>query len=188
MFQVPGSKCQVPGFRFQVSSSELWNRKGPTIFKNLGPGTQNPEHRREAGFTLLEVILALAILGVTFALAIELLATGVRSAKASGDYTQAVLLARQKMAEIAVTRNLEGSADGGEFEGGFRWVSEIRPLPQEEDLPAQLFQVRVRVTWPGRRAEKSLDLYTLRMAVDEKKLGHMRAVQPSARGGGGRDQ
>jgi general secretion pathway protein I len=141
--------------------------------------TRNLARRREAGFTLLEVIVALAILGVAFALAMELLANGVRSAKASDDYTQAVLLARQKIAEISVTSSLKESADQGEFEGGFRWASEIQPLPQEEDdLPAQLYQVRVRVTWPGRRREKSLDLYTLRMAVDEKKLGQTRAVQP----------
>lgn len=131
----------------------------------------------EYGFTLLEVIIALAILGIGFALAMELLASGVRSVRASEDYTQAVLLARQKMAEIAATRSLDGSADAGEFSGGFHWVSEVQPLPQEEDLPAQLYQVRVRIAWPGRRGEKSLDLYTLRMAVDEKKLGQTRAVQ-----------
>ena len=123
------------------------------------------------------MIIALAILGVSFALAMELLATGVRSARASEDYTHAALLARQKLEEIAVSPSLEGSAGGGEFGGGFRWVSEIHSLPQEEELPAQLYQVRVRVTWPGRRGEKSLDLYTLRMAIDEKKLGQTRAVQ-----------
>lgn len=131
----------------------------------------------EYGFTLLEVIIALAILGIGFALAMELLASGVRSVRASEDYTQAVLLARQKMAEIAATRSLDRSADAGEFGGGFHWVSEVQPLPQEEDLPAQLYQVRVRIAWPGRRGEKSLDLYTLRMAVDEKKLGQTRAAQ-----------
>ncbi len=141
------------------------------------------EYRRQAGFTLLEVIIALAILGVAFALSMELLAAGVRSAKASENYTQAVLLARQKLAEVAATPNLEGSADTGEFGGGFRWSSKIQPLPQEEDLPARLFQVRVRVTWPGRQGEKALDLYALRMAVDQAKFGQARAVPPS--GGGG---
>ncbi len=154
----------------------------------FAPRTPHPVPRAERGFTLLEVIVALAILGVAFTLAMEVLATGVRSAKASGDYTQAVLLARQKMAEIAATRNLEALADGGEYGAGFRWASEIQPLPQEEDLPAQLYQVRVRVTWLGRRGEKSLDLYTLRMAVDEKKFGKTQAVQPSGRGGRGEDQ
>ena len=164
----------------RVPSSELRNR-GPSL-KNPEPGTWNLERRREAGFTLLEVMIALAILGVAFALSMELLASGVRSAKASENYTQAVLLARQKLAEVAATPNLEGSANTGEFGGGFRWSSEIQPLPQEQDLPARLFRVRVRVTWPGRQGDKALDLYTLRMAVDQAKFGRTRAVPPS--GGG----
>lgn len=133
--------------------------------------------RAERGFTLLEVIVALAILGIGFALAMELLATGVRSAKASEEYTMAVLLARQKLVEVTDAASPLGSAEQGEFGEGFRWVSEMQSLPQEEDLPAKLYQVRVRVTWPGRRGEKFLDLYTLRMAVDEKKLGQTHAVQ-----------
>ena len=136
---------------------------------------------------MLEVMIALAILGMTFAFAMELLATGVRSAKTSEDYVQAALLARQKVAQVAVLRSTGGEADGGEFGGGFRWVSEVHPLPQgEEELPARLYQVRVRVTWPGRRGEKLLDLYTMRMAVDEAKLRQTQAVQPAARGSQGR--
>jgi Tfp pilus assembly protein PilV len=131
------------------------------------------------------VIIALAVLGVGFALAMELLATGVRSAKASDYYTQAALLARQKLEEVAAKPSLAESADSGEFDGGFRWVTEVQPLPQEEELPAQLYQVRVRVTWPGRRSERFLDLYTLRMVTDEKKLGQTRAVQPGLPFGGG---
>jgi len=147
---------------------------------------RSPRRPGDAGFTLLEIIVALAILGVAFALAMELLGTGVRSAKASQDYTHAALLARQKMAEIAVTSSLTTAADGGDFGGGFRWASDVRPVAdQDEDRPARLYQVRVRVTWPARAGEKSLDLYTLRMAVDEAKLGVTRAVQPSERRSGG---
>jgi general secretion pathway protein I len=154
--------------------AEYKNRSTPPLIKGGvgGFGARSPH-----GFTLLEVIIALAILGVAFALAMELLAAGVRSAKASEDYTQAVLLARQKMAEVAVTQNLTGVADTGEFGGGFRWISEVRPLEQQEELPGRLFSVRVRVSWPSRQGEKSVNLQTLRMAVDEKKLGQTRVVQ-----------
>jgi len=184
---------RVSSFEFRVECSEFGVVDRPTLpsrfepqTPNSKPQTRNPKPSAGAGFTLLEVIIALAILGVTFALAMQLLATGVRSAKAAEDYTHAALLARQKMGEILVKPAFEGSADGGELGGGFRWVSEVQPLPQEEELPAQLYRVWVRVTWPGRRGEKSLDLYTLRMAVDENKLGQTRAVQPPGRGSRGR--
>jgi general secretion pathway protein I len=153
-------------------------------------GSHRNSHRAlsgKRGFTLLEVMVALAILGVGFALAMELLAAGVRSAKTSEEYTQAVLLARQKIAEMAVTPSLRESAEQGDFGGGFRWSSEVQPLPQEEDLPARLYQMRVRVTWPGRRGWKSLDLYTMRMTVDEDKLGQTSPIQSGA-GSGGRGQ
>lgn len=146
---------------------------------NRGRGAGYVAARSSQGFTLLEVIVALAILGVGFAVAMELLAAGVRSAKASEDYTQAVLLARQKMAEVALTGNLMSWADTGEFSGGFRWTSEVRPLDQQEELPGRLYSVRVRVTWPGRRGEKAVNLQTLRVAVDEKKLGHTRTASPA---------
>ena len=181
---------RVSSFEFQVGATRPSRRlRAGRVARtpetpHPKPGTATPR-RREAGFTLLEVIIALAILGVTFALAMQLLATGVRSAKAAEDYTHAALLARQKMGEIVVKPSFEGSADGGELGGGFRWVSEVQPLPQEEELPALLYRVWVRVAWPGRRGEKSLDLYTLRMAVDEKKLGQTRAVQPAAPTGRG---
>lgn len=146
-------------------------------------GSEVRHSRSSSGFTLLEVIVALAIMGIGFALAMELLATGLRSAKASEDYTLAVLLARQKMAETLAASSLTGSAEQGQFDGGLNWATEIQPFPQDQELPAQLYQVRVRVAWPGRRGEKSVDLYTLRMAVDEKKLGQTRAVQQREHGG-----
>ena len=184
MFRVSSFEFRVWRFRCRGDPAGRPYPKPET--PNPKPQTRNPKPPGGAGFTLLEVIIALAILGVTFALAMQLLAAGVRSAKASEDYTHAALLARQKMGEIVVKPSFERSADGGELGGGFRWVSVVQLLPQEEELPALLYRVWVRVTWPGRRGEKSLDLTTLRMAVDEKKLGQTHAVLPPGRSSGGR--
>jgi len=166
-------RCRIPGSAREGSTGAS-RARDPRSRDRYRPSRQ--------GFTLLEVIVALAILALAFGLAVELLANGVRSSRASEEYTQATLLARQKMAEVAGGARLEASSEAGEFGGGFRWASEIRPLPQEdEDLPARLYQVRVRVTWPGRRGDKGVDLYTLRMAVDESKLQQTRTAPPRAR-------
>ena len=187
MFRVSSFEFRVGATRPALRRLEGRVARTPeTPHPKPGTATPHPARSAEHGFTLLEVIIALAILGVTFALAMQLLAAGVRSAKASEDYTHAALLARQKMGEIVVKPSFERSADGGELGGGFRWVSVVQLLPQEEELPALLYRVWVRVTWPGRRGEKSLDLTTLRMAVDEKKLGQTHAVLPPGRSSGGR--
>lgn len=164
------TRCSILQILIYKSGERRDLRFGARCTLNSALRTPYRSCRASHGFTLLEVIVALAILGVGFALAMELLAAGVRSAKASEEYTQAVLLARQKIAEVAVVQNLTGIGEAGEFGGGFRWASEIQPLEQPEELPGRLFSVKVRVTWPGRHGEKAVNLQTLRMMVDEKKL------------------
>jgi general secretion pathway protein I len=140
-------------------------------------------HSSQAGFTLLEIVIALAILGIAFALAMELLAAGVRSVKASEDYIQATMLARHKMALFTAISSLEDAYDGGEYGGGLRWSAAVQAFAEEEadEVPARLQQAWVRVMWPGGRGrERWLDLYTLRMAVDEKKLQRVERVPASS--------
>ncbi len=59
-----------------------------------------PRGRRGQAFSLLEVILALTILGVSLAVLGELARWGLRHAAYSRDMTQAQLLCESKMAEI----------------------------------------------------------------------------------------
>lgn len=56
--------------------------------------------RTRRGLSLLEVILALAILALSMAAIGELIRIGTRSAAAAEDYTRAQLLAESKLAEI----------------------------------------------------------------------------------------
>lgn len=162
------------------------------MLKKLQPPTPNP------GFTLLEVVVAVALLGIVLATALELLAIGLRSVKTSGDYTQAVLLARRKLDELSLQELKPGTVDGVlpstapstgsglRLRSGYRWTAEIAPEGQDtEDLPARLFTLRVKVFWAGRGGEKSLELVTLREAVEEEKLP---SVVPSFPGRGERER
>ena len=55
---------------------------------------------REQGFTLLEVLIALAILGTAVVAAIQGFSQGLRLLKLSGDHQEAVLLADQVVREV----------------------------------------------------------------------------------------
>lgn len=129
-------------------------------------------HQRgiDGGFTLLEVVVAMALLGLVLTAAFGLLGGGLRSLKVSREYTRGVLMARQKLAEILLDDLAPGVVDGGST-GGYRWSAEVVPEgPDDAELPARLFKLRVRVSWPGRAQEKSVELVTLSAAVDEGRL------------------
>lgn len=119
--------------------------------------------RRQAGFTLLEVLVALAILSVAVVTFLQLFAHGLRLLKVAGDYQQAVLLADQKTREVGTVR--EGIETGQE--GEFAWERRAAVVPVTEELsvvglaPMRLFQVSVVVRWSGNR---SVEVATLRTA------------------------
>jgi len=108
-----------------------------------------------AGFTLLEVVVALAMLAVLLPTALGIVAIGLRAVKASSDTTGAVLLARRKLDELAHTAASPAAGQGAA--GAYRWTSEV--LPEE-----RLLRLRVRVLWEQRGREQALELTTLRAA------------------------
>ena len=77
--------------------------------------------RQDAGFTLLEVIVALAILGTAVVASIQGFAGGLRLLKLAGDHQQAILLADQKLREVTVFE--DGKEEG--TEGPFTWERTI---------------------------------------------------------------
>jgi general secretion pathway protein I len=118
--------------------------------------------RRRRGFTLLEVLVAFAILSLAVVSMIQLFSQGLRLLKVSGDYQQAVLLADQKAREVETVR--EGVETGRE--GDFEWERRAAATTVPEELtvsgtnPIRLFRVTVQVRWGGR----SVEVATLRTA------------------------
>jgi type II secretion system protein I len=113
------------------------------------------------GFTLLEVLVALAILGTAVVASIQGFGQSLRLLKLSGDHQEAILLADQKVREVATP--VEGREDG--TESRFQWMRTVTKLPIA-DLDASIratrwgvFEIDVRVRWDERR---EVQLSTLR--------------------------
>ena len=99
--------------------------------------------RSRCGFSLLEVILALAILVGAIAVLGELISLGTRSAAAARDLTQAQLLCESKMNEISAGIITPDAVQAAPFELDPDWLYSIELASTEQD---GVVAVRVVVT------------------------------------------
>lgn len=125
--------------------------------------------RRQAGFTLLEVLVALIILTVVGVAVLQLFGGGLRLARASADHLEATLLAAAKLSELPAGAVEEGATEGNE--GPYRWTRQVafEPglLPLDPKAPqanqVRLARVSVEVRWGKNR---HVELVTLRTWSD----------------------
>ena len=121
---------------------------------------------RQAGFTLIEVLVALAILSLAVVASIQGFAGGLRLLKLSGDHQEAMLLADQKMREVV---DFKEGRDGG-IEGRLRWERTLRSLEAPDlvspgKLPSvRVYEIDVRVSWDPQR---QVEIRTFRMVSTE---------------------
>jgi prepilin-type N-terminal cleavage/methylation domain-containing protein len=115
---------------------------------------------RKEGFTLIEVIVSVAILSICLVMVIRLFSGGLRASRTSCDYTRAVVHAKDKMEELSD----DPVQDSGEFDDGFRWESEMSPYLTLEDATHNLWNIKVKITWTNAiNREKSIELVSLRI-------------------------
>jgi general secretion pathway protein I len=133
---------------------------------------------RNRGFTLIEVVVATAILGIGLTVIIELFSGGLRLARTSMEYTRAVNYARMKLEEIAVKKTMGEGSEEGKFDETYRWqvgVKKVDILPTESQTdykpPTELFQVKVQVIWKSGSQERSalFESYRAIRSEDEEK-------------------
>jgi general secretion pathway protein I len=121
---------------------------------------------REDGFTLLEVLVALVVLGTAVVAIIQLFGGGLRLARTAGDHADAALLAGAKLADLEPGPLTEGATEG--TDGPFRWTRRVAftpgLLPVEPDTPetrrVRMARVTVEVRWGQSRR---FELATLRV-------------------------
>ncbi len=120
---------------------------------------------KTAGFTLLEVLVALALLGMAVTAVLQLFSANLRSISASEEYVAGSLEAQSKMREVLEGKEFSERTWNGITDNGYRFQVSVSDTLTErtENLPVKLMEVEVKVYWTQGNKEKSLTLKTLKM-------------------------
>lgn len=122
------------------------------------------------GFSLLEVLVAFVILGLTVGVLMRIFSGGLNNLTVADGYSRAVFLAESKLAALGVEQPLREGGESGEVDHRFRWSTEVRPYQEADQAAPQtlikfaLYQVVVRVSWDNGPRERSVQFATLRLA------------------------
>ena len=143
----------------------------------LSKRTQQGRRKQvEAGISLLEVLMAVSLLGISFVAIFSGLSAALRSVDHLGRFDQGNEFATQKLNELLLDPSL--GADqlrSGVSPSGIRWQARTqlideRPLPGSE-TPAQLVRILLQVSWSTRSGQQSLDLETSKLFIPEPPVG-----------------
>ena len=127
--------------------------------------------RRQHGFTLLEVIVAFALLALALSLLLGSLSGASRQVRDSADSSRATLHAQSLLAQLGAGEALQPGRQQGGFEGDrYQWQLDVVPFAdplaaraQLDPGAPQLLDVRLAVRWGGERGQ-AMEWRTLRLA------------------------
>jgi prepilin-type N-terminal cleavage/methylation domain-containing protein len=133
------------------------------------------DHRRFAvspGFTLLEVIVAMTIIGIGVVTLLEIFSAGLRLGSRSSSATEAMTYGRQVMDGILLRREIEDGPQQGSLDEKARWKLGIQTVRERadslslasdsNDWELKEITLELRVMDSGR--ERPVELRTFRLA------------------------
>ena len=118
--------------------------------------------RWSAGFTLIEVLVALAVVAASLAAIGSLIATSVRGVRAVEQHVALVERARTIMAALPRRDELAIGQAAGES-GGYRWQVTVLPYPIGQTGAASQWVPRTVVTTVRSRSGTAVQLHTVRL-------------------------
>ncbi len=114
------------------------------------------------GFTLVEVLVSLALVGAILPAAMAGVALAMGLGSASLHRTQAAALARTRLAEVTATGDWQEGGDDGDF--GEDWPNYSWQMQVDDWEEPGLKEVTVAVTWTARGKKRSVTMATLAYA------------------------
>jgi len=125
--------------------------------------------QRSAGFSLLEVVVALAVLALSLGVLFRLFGQSLSNLGRSEQYTRAVAVAEGQLAALGADPALGLRSYRKTVDDRFEVIVSVTPWEEDRQLaalPVRPYRVSVKVEWSGERAGA--------VAVDTIRLGRTR--------------
>ena len=123
---------------------------------------------RTAGFTLIEVLVALAVVGLALGAMAGVFSNGLLGHETASGAETALALAEGQLALAAATPR--PGAASGIYDGRFAWQTTVAPFKDtaDKDLPSPaalplLYRIAVSVSWRDGYRSRQVSLSTLRL-------------------------
>src|SRR5215469_8928496 len=122
--------------------------------------------RNSAGFTLLEVVVALVIAGLALVGLFQAGSGGLFAVDTAARAEEALQRAQSHLAAVGRSAALVQGDSSGDDGGGFRWRLRVQPVTQRQGTAAgnvtqqttTLFDVQVAISWQARGHEREVVL------------------------------
>ena len=127
----------------------------------------------QAGFSLLEILIAFSILALSLGILLNIFSGGLRRTIVSEEYQQAVIIAQAKMAAAGVELPLDEGQKQGQVLEKYNWSLIMQPLNTDdvaaasEAMGVQVYEVSSRVQWMAGDNDRLVELITLKLSKKE---------------------
>jgi len=156
------------------------------MMNKMTRGIGNTEHRRypfftvsplrrfagslnskAGGFTLLEILVTLALIGIAITVILQLFSSNLRALSVSKDYVSAAIRAEAKMREILESTDLTEKSWSEVTDEGYRFDAAITETLKErtENLQVRMLEIALTVQWSEGLKTKFLTLKTLKVVI-----------------------
>ncbi len=132
--------------------------------------------RHSAGYTLIEVLVAMTILALSLGVLLQIFAGGLRNISVSGDYARAVLIAETHLDSAGASSVLSPGSSTGITEQKFRWTQTVEDysfysdpkLNPKLDPIIRAYTVTVDVEWPHADRVRRVTLKGIKLGDKER--------------------
>ena len=120
----------------------------------------------ERGFSLMEVLVGVAILGIVYSILFGLMSSSLRNVGRIEEREKVIRYGQMKLNELAIKAN-QGQSEqilAGQFDEKYRWQAKVERISFGEDADKnnsyRLASVHLSVIWAGRSQQNQYELET----------------------------